>query len=34
MGIKGWLDFCKVPKGRTNSLGELQGKIFAVDALY
>ena len=32
MGIKDWLDFCKVPKRRTNSLGELKGKIFAVDA--
>ena len=32
MGIKDWLDFCKVPKRRTNSLGERKGKIFAVDA--
>ena len=32
MGIKDWLDFCQVPKGRTNSLEELKGKIFAVDA--
>ena len=32
IGIKDWLEFCGVPKGRTNSLEEVRGKTFAVDA--
>ena len=32
MGIKDWLEYCNVPKGRTNTLEEVKGKTFAVDA--
>ena len=34
MGIQGALEFFEIPKGRHQTLENVRGKTFAVDALY